>query len=171
MPDFNADLTACESDVWKTCVRILGDEEEARECFQQTYLDALQIEPRTVRSWPALLSRIATRRAMDLLRRKYRDRQVMPTLAVEPQQQDPPDANLRYQELRGGIRRALAGLPARQAEAFWLRHIEDWTPEEIGRELEIEPGNVRVLVHRAIGHLRRTLRPESVELLTQPDDK
>lgn len=55
------------------------------------------------------------------------------------------------------VRKCLAVLPAKQAECFWLRHLEDWTPEEIGRSLDLSPGHVRVLVHRSILHLRKNL--------------
>lgn len=73
MSEFHAHLTEHSDDVWRTAYRLLNDSEDAGECFQQTFTDALKIDPATVRCWRAVLSRIATRRAMDLLRRRYRD--------------------------------------------------------------------------------------------------
>ena len=48
-------------------------------------------------------------------------------------------------------------LPSQQAEAFWLRHIEQMSPSEVAEQMDIQPGNVRVLVHRAADQLRRIL--------------
>ena len=171
MSEFHANLTEHSDDVWRTAYRLLDDTEDARECFQQTFLDALRIDPTTVRSWRAVLCRIATRRAMDLLRRRYRDQGSIHRLETEPLKEDPPEADLLFQELRQTVRETLATLSPNQAEAFWLRHIEQLSPQEIGRELGIETGHVRVLVHRAVTHLRRSLDLEHGELLTQREEK
>ena len=64
-----------------------------------------------------------------------------------------------HNELRQRVREVLADLPGAQATAFWLRHIEGFQPKEIATQLEIEPGHVRVLVHRAIARLRTELGP------------
>lgn len=171
MPESHANLTKHSGSVWHTAYRLLNDTEDARECFQQTFLDALKIDPATVGNWRAVLCRIATRRAMDLLRRRYREQGSIHRLEREPPQEDPPEADLAFKELRQAVRETLATLSTNQAEAFWLRHIEQLSPEDIARELGIETGHVRVLVHRAVTHLRRSLNPEYHEILTQREEK
>ena len=166
MSEFHANMTEYSDDVWRTAYRLLNDTEDARECFQQTFTDALKIEPATVHCWRAVLSRIATRRAMDLLRRRYRDQNSIHRLETEPLKEDPPEADLAFKELRRAVRETLATLPANQGEAFWLRHIEQLSTEEVSRQLGVETGHVRVLVHRAVAHLRRSLKPEYGEFLT-----
>src|SRR6266851_4920730 len=47
------------------------------------------------------------------------------------------------------VRNCLAKLPARMAEAFILRTIDDEEPAEVCRDLAISPGNLWLLLHRA----------------------
>ena len=157
MPDLQAILTEHADAVWQTVYRLLDDEHDAGECYQQTFADALRIDSQKVRDWKAVLCRIATRRAMDLLRKRYRERTTFRELDVEPMLEHPPDAELMLSELRQSVREALARLPKQQAEAFWLRHVEQMQPQEIAQQLGLEAGHVRVLVHRAVAYLRQTL--------------
>jgi RNA polymerase sigma factor (sigma-70 family) len=48
-------------------------------------------------------------------------------------------------------------LPARQQEVFVLRHVEEWSTDEVARALEITPGSVKRHLFRAIRHLRVAL--------------
>jgi RNA polymerase sigma-70 factor (TIGR02943 family) len=56
------------------------------------------------------------------------------------------------------VRNCLAKLPARMAEAFILRTIDDEEPAEVCRDLAISPGNLWVLLHRARLRLVRCLQ-------------
>src|SRR5438045_4712405 len=59
--------------VWRTLWRLLADREDVEECFQETFVAALKLSRRqTVACWPALLCSLATARAMDQLRKRYR---------------------------------------------------------------------------------------------------
>ena len=49
---------------------------------------------------------------------------------------DPPGARIEGEELREQVRQSLARLPSEQAEAFWLRHIEQLSPSEIAELME-----------------------------------
>ena len=154
------EIVATHADiVWKIAMRLLGNEEDAKECYQQTFLDAMRIRQQSVRSWRSTLCTLATRRAMDQLRQRYKQRKFFAPTEMEPQTDDPPDRQSMYEELREHIRSALATLPEQQAEAFWLRHIEQQSQDEIARHLDIRSGHVRVLVHRAIKKLQLSLSP------------
>ena len=60
--------------VWRTAHRLLNSLEEAADCFQETFLAALELSRREdVRNWPGLLTRLCTCRAMDRLRSRLRD--------------------------------------------------------------------------------------------------
>ena len=171
MSEFPANLPEYSNDVWRTAYRLLNDSEDAGECFQQTFADALKIDPATVHCWRAVLIRIATRRAMDFLRRRYRDHDSFRRLETEPLTEDPPEADLAFKELRRTVRETLATLPANQAEAFWMRHIDQLSTDEVSRQLGVERGHVRVLVHRAVAHLRHSLQPEYGEFLALREEK
>src|SRR5688500_13327776 len=60
--------------VWRTVYRLLGRRADAEDCFQETFLAALELWRRQpVRHPRAALQRIATARAVDRLRRRYRE--------------------------------------------------------------------------------------------------
>jgi RNA polymerase sigma-70 factor (ECF subfamily) len=60
-------------------------------------------------------------------------------------------------ELREDLRGALEELPARQRLVVTLRDVEGLDLAEIGRLLELSPGNARVLLHRGRTRLRSIL--------------
>lgn len=150
------------NELWATVFRIVANEDDARDCLQQTYLDASKMDVSLVRDWRAVLLRIATRRAIDVLRQRFRRKELVSS-EIESAGQFAPDSHLRLLELRDAVRVCLADLPANQAEAFWLRHVEQHTTKEIGEALDITSENVRVLVHRAVVHLRKHLEPALVD--------
>jgi RNA polymerase sigma-70 factor (ECF subfamily) len=61
------------------------------------------------------------------------------------------------------IRVELANLPGKQAEVFWLSHVEELTHQEISDSMAIPPGEVRVLLHRARSRLRDLLETIRVD--------
>ena len=59
--------------VWQTAYRVLGNETDAADCFQEAFISALEVARREqVRNWAALLRRLATMRALDRLRQRRR---------------------------------------------------------------------------------------------------
>jgi RNA polymerase sigma-70 factor (ECF subfamily) len=152
-----SDVVAEHADaVWRTAFRLLNNREDALDCYQQTFLDAMRLDG-AVRSWRSALCCIATRRAMDQLRRRYREQQVKTRSDLELPIDAPPDQRVLNEELHQQVRQALTMLLPQQAEAFWLRHIEHMSPSEVAVQMNIQTGNVRVLVHRAAEQLGRLL--------------
>ena len=46
--------------VWRTAFRLLNDHADASDCFQRTFMAAVELSERVaVRSWPAVLKRVA----------------------------------------------------------------------------------------------------------------
>jgi DNA-directed RNA polymerase specialized sigma24 family protein len=59
--------------VWKTVYRLLSNEADAADCFQNAFMAALDVSrTQTVRNWPGLLKRLATTSALERLRQRYR---------------------------------------------------------------------------------------------------
>jgi RNA polymerase sigma-70 factor, ECF subfamily len=146
--------------VWRTVCRLgggAGREADAADCFQEVFVAALEVVKRGaghagVRNWEAMLRRIATAKAMDMLRRRIRERgRIDSESAVEDLHDGaaPPNAALEREELAGELRVALTRLAADQAEAFCLRHLEGMSYEEIGAQMGIAPNTAGVLIHRA----------------------
>jgi RNA polymerase sigma-70 factor (ECF subfamily) len=147
--------------VWQTAYRLLGNHADACDCFQKVFLDAVQVSRRQrVNQWPALLRQMATVRALDLLRDRYRRRSRSEPMAAaeEASANTPlPDQQAEAAELSDHLRQALTQLPDRQAEVFCLRWIEGMSYEEIAARLEIEANHVGVLLNRARTRLRQLL--------------
>jgi len=162
MSDLTAIITAHSEAVWRTAYRLLGHHEDALDCYQETFLAAWQLASKgEIRHWRTLLVRIATRRAIDRLRQRYqRDKALdSPEQLLQGRPVEEPDVRVQGEELQEQVRRGLGTLPAEQAEAFWLRHLEQLDVGEVAELMNIEPGHVRVLVHRAALGLRVLLGP------------
>lgn len=163
MSNLEAIVDAQSHAVWRTVYRLVDHYDDARDCYQETFLAAVRLagaEP--VRNWRTTLLAIATRRAVDRLRTRYRDREILAAHALHCDRPgiELPSAEAEHAELRELVRRALTKLPSQQAEAFWLRHLEQLDVDEVAAQLAIEPGHVRVLVHRAAIAIRAILGPD-----------
>jgi RNA polymerase sigma-70 factor (ECF subfamily) len=163
MSELNAIVAAHSDAVWRTAYRLLNNREDALDCYQETFLVALRLSATDeIRHWRTMLLRIATRRAMDQLRQRYQSEKRASRLHQLSSGRSPvegPDAHAQCEELQEQVRKALATLPPQQAEAFWLRHLEQLSSDEIAQLMGVEPGHARVLVHRAAAGLRNLLGP------------
>src|SRR5262249_6130143 len=140
MPDWAEIIERDGGAVWRTAYRLLGNRADADECFQEAFLAALEVSRREpVREWGALLRRLAASRAVDRLRRRYRHgeyRRVADWEAL-PGPSPLPSQGIEDAELCESLRAALASLPASQAEAICLFHLEDRSYKEIAGHLAI----------------------------------
>ena len=147
--------------VWRTVYKILQSYPESLDCYQNVLLEAFQHSGnRTIDNWPAYLRWLAVRRAIDHLRRIRRNanlidhgQDVGDVSLIDRQ----PGSSLELQELVDRLRVELTALPAAQAEAFWLRFVEQMSYAEIAEQMGIESNAVGVLIHRARTHVRSAL--------------
>jgi RNA polymerase sigma-70 factor (ECF subfamily) len=143
---------------FETAWRILGHATDTEDAVQEAFLDALHIHRRgRVENWGALLRRLATCRALDLLRKRRRALPLGPELAAPHAIQ--PDAAAVATELAAALRRALTELPGREAEVFSLRYFGNLTNPEIAETLAIKVGAVAVALHKARARLQALLQP------------
>jgi RNA polymerase sigma factor (sigma-70 family) len=152
--------------VWRTARRLLDHEADAADCFQRTFISALELSQRiAVRHWPALLRRLATARALEQLRGRLRDRERFAEITgrggiqchVDDKAVDPA-AVAQGSELAEQLRRALVEIEPRQAEVFCLASIEEFSYAEIGEQLGITANHVGVILNRAKEALRERLK-------------
>jgi RNA polymerase sigma-70 factor (ECF subfamily) len=153
MIDWGAILAEHGSTVWRTVYRLLNHHADALDCYQETFLTAFQRASRQgVADWAPFLVSVATRRAMDQLRRRYRFRsRVIPIHHVaEPSGEvDCPLQQAQANELMERVRAGMVELPEKQAEVFWLSCLEGLSHQQIADLLQVPLGEVRVLLHRA----------------------
>jgi RNA polymerase sigma-70 factor, ECF subfamily len=71
-----------------------------------------------------------------------------------------PEQAVVAAEMRRHLAATLAALPARQRVVVSLRDVHGYSSEEVCAMLDISPGNLRVLLHRARASLRGTLEDQ-----------
>src|SRR5262245_34229816 len=128
MIDWGAVLSEHGSTVWRTVYRLLGHHHDANDCYQETFLAAFRFaQSQRIQDWTAFLVSMATRRAMDRLRHRYRSRSQSISLDAvrDPASAtDDPIQQARATELMERLREGMAELPDKQAEVFWLSCLE-----------------------------------------------
>ena len=158
--------------VWNIAWKILGNEADAADCFQEVFLKAVQVNGQEdIRNLPALLRCITTQRAIDMLRRKRSGPNITAGMDASMQLEDnrslKPDDRLRRMELADQLRRALAQLPAQEAEVFYLKVLDEFSYRQIADYLQIKENYVGVLLNRARTKLQTLLRSAAVEDLRE----
>ncbi len=147
--------------VWQTSYRLVGNYTDACDCFQDTFVCAFEVSnSQRIRNYGGLLTRIATCRAIDVLRkrngkeRKTADaEQIEVTAAPNPG----PLERIQADELGEKFRKAILKLPDQQAEAFCMRYLNDMSQKEIAGELGVTETAAGVLAHRAKMKLQEIL--------------
>jgi RNA polymerase sigma-70 factor (ECF subfamily) len=147
--------------VWATVYRILDHHAEALDCCQDVFAEVLdRCLAGQVRDWPAFLRWLASRRALDRLRRRRAEIDHFDAggnVAVLRSEAVGPDARANLSELVARLKRELGRLPPQQAEAFWLLSVEQMSYREISEQMGVEENQVGVLLHRARQRLREWL--------------
>lgn len=151
--------------VWRILWKLLGDRSDVEECFQETFVTAVELSRReAATSWPAVLIRMATARGMDRLRSRYRSRrrQVVLEAAVLAKtgggaSPDDPVALAIASELSERLREGLAQLPGQHSEIFILHALQGWSYRDIGERMNMTETAIRTAIHRARQRLRELL--------------
>jgi RNA polymerase sigma-70 factor, ECF subfamily len=156
-------------DIFRLAFRMMGNEQDAEEAVQDTFLRAYRsldrFESRS--SFSTWIYRIATNRCYDLLdQRKSRPE---PVPVLEPGEPSPeeripsatpgPERTLLSGEIADHLRSVMFQLSAAERTAFVLRHCEGQSIEEIAKTLKIGEGAAKNSVHRAVQKLRQALEP------------
>ncbi len=145
---------------------IVRSDDDRNEAVQMAFSRAWEHlpqlrEPRRFRAW---LMQIARRSALDLVRRQ----RLVPT-DFEDQDHLVPSTTggvaqeAEANELASRLEDGLRSLRRRDAVAITLAAQLGFGPSEIGAALHIEPGNAKVVLHRARKRLRLELGPEWFE--------
>jgi RNA polymerase sigma factor (sigma-70 family) len=138
-----------------------GDPDTADEIASEALVRAL-LEWRRVRvmnSPTGWLYRVAFNLVKSMHRRRAAEGRALSKLAREANQSahDPDVATTL------AVRSAVAGLPARQAQAIVCRYYLGLNVEQAAAVLGVTPGSLKVYTSRALANLRRQLASELVE--------
>jgi RNA polymerase sigma-70 factor, ECF subfamily len=148
--------------IFAVAYRVIGDASQAEDIAQTVFVKLLQLtnkQLQTIEHWRGYLSTLATRAAIDLMRKHCRD-----TTSTHHQQsisfdesklQQPntvnhsPSAGLDIDRDMTQIRLALTKLSQQESEVIVLRLIEEFSYQEISQQLKISNSLVGVTLHRA----------------------
>jgi len=142
--------------VYSLALRLVGDRHDAEDVAQDVYLrvfrglDGFREEAR-FETW---LYRIVANSAMNLLRTRGRFGEV---LSEEDLDVPVPDRQADRTADRDELARAMEALPPGGRVVLWLKDVYGLSCREIGEELGIEEGAVKVRLHRARKRLRDVL--------------
>jgi RNA polymerase sigma-70 factor (ECF subfamily) len=156
-----------ERALFRHALRIVGTSGDAEDVVQDALLSAWRsirsFEGTSFRAW---LFRIATNRALDVLRARKR----RPELPLDPPDDDDgvgwaepaaPGPDLVQiaadREALSVVETALATLPAEQRTALLLRDVEGFPYEEIAIITSVEIGTVKSRIHRGRVAVRNAL--------------
>jgi RNA polymerase sigma-70 factor (ECF subfamily) len=134
---------------------ILQNREEAEDVVQDSLIKAWKTRwrVRDAEKFPAWLSAIARHRAHDV----FRKRRPVPSAQelASPDRSDPSESVELDQQLHS----ALAALPELHRAALTLRYFEEMDYRTIQNTLGLTDGALRGILGRALGSLRKQLRP------------
>jgi RNA polymerase sigma-70 factor, ECF subfamily len=149
--------------VWRTVYRLLNHHSDAQDCYQETFVAAWQFAAHeSIDDWRALLVGLGVRKALDRLRKRYREHERGRAIDAvrEPASDTPsPPQQAAAADLLERVRHYLADMPDQHAQVFWLCCVEGFSHEQVSRRLGITAGAARVVLHRARTHLRAMLNP------------
>jgi RNA polymerase sigma factor (sigma-70 family) len=139
------------SAVWRTISRLLGGQQESADCFQDTFLEFIRVaQRRRIVHSEALLRTIATRRAIDAIRRKSADRRRLSPLDDEQKSAaTDPQSSASGRELADWLRNALKDIDPLQATVFCMTQLDQMDREQVAAAMSITANHVSVLLHRA----------------------
>jgi len=153
-----------------TASRIVGNPEDARDCVQETFLQAFKNIDRfegrsSIGTW---LHRIVVNNALLKLRTRSR----RPEGSLDDLMPDFDDYQCRIEtrdetqsietlvskkQTRAQVRSAIYELPDDYRDVLLLRDIAELDTQETAEALEIQPGAVRTRLHRARAALKKQL--------------
>lgn len=155
--------------VYLAAYQVLGDGALAEDVQQNVFLALLEKPRAGIESWPAYLSTVATRAAIDELRKRNRWSRLTPAWLAQVKDDSPSPENRTSDEQRAiSLRRALGRISAREATCFALRYFQGMEIAGIAATLGMTENHASVTLHRAVRSIRAALPKGEQE--SQEDD-
>jgi RNA polymerase sigma-70 factor, ECF subfamily len=170
---FEALMRRFNGRLFRVARAILNDDSDAEDALQDAYLDAFRhmSEFRGDAQLGTWLTRIVVNQSLMRLRRRKRDRVVLPFRRPEGAEEEAevqvadrrtesaPDGLLRA-EMRKLLERRIDELPVAFRTVFVMREVEDMSVQETADSLSIPAATVRTRLFRARALLREALARE-----------
>lgn len=162
--DHDAALTALFNRYWEVLflyvVRVLRDQDEARDVVQETFIVLWQKraelpEIYSLKSYLMGIARYKALRSINLSLSEERNRASMLDFFAATQRS--PEAELMAGEMERVLNEHIDRLPDRMREVFLLSRREHLSYAEIAERLQVSDKTVKKQVHNALKHLRSVL--------------
>jgi RNA polymerase sigma-70 factor (ECF subfamily) len=142
--------------VYRVCVGILGDEAEAEDITQETFLRYWQLsgQVRGVKAW---LITVARNRCLDRLRSTRRFVDADPEIFEQQTDSRDPEWHTQRDQSATRLETLVNQLPEPQRSLVLMFDVEGMTGNECAEALNLNPNQVKVYLHRARRRLRRAL--------------
>ena len=165
---FEALVLEHQNKVYSLALRMVGNEEDARDMAQEAFIRAFNslASFRGESKFSVWLYRLTSNICIDFLRGRAKRRTVSLNWEDEdgeegeleiPDERFSPEARLERTELRESVRRGLDSLSPEYREILLLREINGLSYDEISRALNLEEGTVKSRIARARLALRKFL--------------
>lgn len=145
--------------IYKFCLRLLNDEELARDAFQETFIKIYQKSNQfrgdNFQSW---LFTIARNNCFNIMR-SQREEEIF-----DESYHKPGNSKIRDIGMKDYIGKAIAKLPLLLREALILREYEEHSYKEIAEIMGVDLSLAKVRVHRARKMLKELLQPLMKEI-------
>lgn len=146
-PDWDDIVERHASRVFRVALRIVGAVQDAEDVAQDVFTEAFRLHRSShVRSWTALLVRLATLRSIDRLHRRRASEELRDDDAVSTAE---PFEEAIAKELADRLGESIAELPERQATVFVMHHFEQLSREEISVALGVSAEAVSTALYKA----------------------
>lgn len=161
--EWNEIINKYASVVWQHIYRLLGDYTESADCFSETFVGAWEFSRRhKIRNFEALLIQIATSKAINKIRCRIRRSKLYESgvdVKYAAGSYPEPIEQLYKRELANKLRNSLGRLPAKEAEVFCLRYLNNMSHRQIAKAIGVKTNTICVLLHRAKKKLRELIEP------------
>lgn len=145
--------------------RMVGDQIEAKDLAQETFLSAWKALPqfRSSARFSTWLYRIAANKCKDRLRARRQTEESEDTLGANLDMAElavdygTPERELSQKEMGLHLEKALQAIPVLYREAFILKHVEGLSYEEMSEILGVRGETLKMRVYKARVELRRKL--------------
>lgn len=152
-------------EVLRLCRLLLSNHHDAEEVAQEVFIKVHHEFQNMIQTeqmmWEPWIVRVSINACRDRRRsgwwKLWRGASEIEQEAHYPNPTSTPEEAFLSRETQGRIWHAFEKLSARQREVFVLRHVDEWSTEEVAEMLGISTGSVKRYLFRAVRQLRRVL--------------
>lgn len=157
---FHSRVLPLKSKLFRFSMRLLGDEDEAKDVVQEVFARVWKGRAGMVniQNWEAWCMRIARNLSLDRIRLNHRQSTRLMHEGLNVRYESPsPLEKAELQESMQQVAKMIASLPPKQRQVVHLRDVEGYSYAEICEILELDMNQVKVNLFRARNALREQL--------------